>query len=109
MVGLMQREFLDYPDLGYAVMPKFYRSGYAYAGCRELLKRARRKYHLSTVESFTNDVNTASKNLLEKLGFEDVGTFIHPQSGDELRRFQKRLKKNGRKCGRLGAKLRAWS
>ena len=88
MVGLKQREFMDYPDLGFACLPEYYRTGITYTACQKLLAMAKRDYGMEIVEAFTDAKNKASASLLGKLGFSGKGSITHPDSGEDLLLFR---------------------
>ena len=91
MVGLIKRDFLEYPDVGFATLPEYYQQGVAYFGCRELLDIAKKRYKLSIVTAFTKNDNVASMSTLRKLGFIEGSDFEHPDSGESLKLFQLNL------------------
>ena len=69
MCGLVKRPNLAYADLGYAFLPEFTGQGYALeAGCACTLA-AHRDFALPRLLAIVNPSNTASRRLLEKLGF----------------------------------------
>ncbi len=65
MCGLLKRDNLDHPDLGYAFLPGFWSKGYALEAARAVLEDAKRERVLAIV----SPSNAASIKLLEKLGF----------------------------------------
>ncbi len=65
MCGLLKRDNLDHPDLGYAFLPAFWSKGYALEAARAVLEDAKRERVLAIV----SQGNAASIRLLEKLGF----------------------------------------
>lgn len=69
MCGLVKRDTLPEPDLGYAFLPEHVGQGYALEACRASLRAARDIFHLPALTAIVNDGNTASRRLLEKLGF----------------------------------------
>ena len=68
MCGLLKRDNLDHPDLGYAFLPEFWSKGYALEAARAVLEDAKRERVLAIV----SQGNAASIRLLEKLGFAFV-------------------------------------
>lgn len=87
MVGLMQRDFLDHPDLGFAFLPDYHGQGVAKRACELLLDKARLELGLDRLEAFTDASNTASQRLLSKLGFDYVGDFKHPDEEVLLQKY----------------------
>ena len=72
LCGLLQREYFDFPDLGFALLPQFRGQGYMIAAAKITLQNplARKsKIILAT----TLPSNIASIKTLRKLGFDGVG------------------------------------
>ncbi|MBS3797840.1 GNAT family N-acetyltransferase [Pseudoalteromonas sp. BDTF-M6] len=74
MCGLLKREELDYPDLGYAFLPEFCGKGYAREAAEALLKQAVAEHSLHTILAVTAPNNLRSMHLLESIGFNLKGT-----------------------------------
>ncbi len=70
MCGLLQRENLDDPDIGYAFLPEFWSKGYATESLDCILSSARQAFGLQRVLAVTKVENHASIRLLEKSGFK---------------------------------------
>jgi RimJ/RimL family protein N-acetyltransferase len=69
MCGLLKREELPHPDIGFAFLPDFWNKGFAYEAAAAVLKDARARLHLDGLLAIVNPDNDASIKLLEKLGF----------------------------------------
>lgn len=67
LCGLLKREYLDFPDLGFAFMPEHRGKGYAVEASIAVLKNAQSDFR--KIAGMTALDNQASINLLEKLGF----------------------------------------
>lgn len=67
--GVLQRETLAEPDLGFAFLPEFRRHGYALEAAQAILEHASKVMGLSRVAAILSPQNTASAGLLENLGF----------------------------------------
>lgn len=72
-VTLIDREHLELPDLGYALLPSFYSKGYAFEASLGLRNWAISK-NISTLVAIVDPENQASIRLLEKLDFRPAGT-----------------------------------
>jgi RimJ/RimL family protein N-acetyltransferase len=72
--GLLQRDTLAHPDIGFAYLPAFWGCGYAFEAAGAVLDDARQRLHLPQLLGLTSPENVASIRLLEKLGlrFERV-------------------------------------
>ena len=69
MCGLVKRDELDHPDLGFAFLPAYWGRGYAGEAGRAVLETATETHGLETVLGVTLPGNLASNRLLEKIGF----------------------------------------
>jgi len=67
--GLLQRETLQYSDLGFAFLPAFRRQGYAYEAARAVLQDGFTTFDMPRIAAVLNPANLASAKLLRKLGF----------------------------------------
>ena len=68
--GLLQREHLDNPDLGFALLPAFRRQGYAFEAATAVLLHAQTAMANPNIDAILTPDNVASRALLLKLGFE---------------------------------------
>ena len=88
--GLVRREGLDHPDLGYAFLPGAEGKGYALEAGRGVLDHAR-ALGLSRLLAVVTPDNERSRRLLEKLGFLREGTVSLVPGEPELDRYGKDL------------------
>ena len=70
MCGLLKREELPDPDIGFAFMPDFWNKGFAYEAAAAVMKDARELLNLKRILAITNQDNEASIKLLQKLGLQ---------------------------------------
>lgn len=68
--GLLKREELKHPDLGFALLPSYEGTGFGYESSVAVLDWARKERALDTILAITSDQNLRSQRLLEKLGFQ---------------------------------------
>ncbi len=73
MCGLVKRDELAFPDLGYALLPEYWRQGYTYEACVGVLEVAKELQHSDRIMGVTLPDNQASNGLLRRLGFSQVG------------------------------------
>jgi RimJ/RimL family protein N-acetyltransferase len=67
--GLLKRDGLPEPDIGFAYREPYRRVGYGYEAANACLSHAREALALTRVLAITSPDNTPSIRLLEKLGF----------------------------------------
>lgn len=84
--GLIKRDWLDDVDLGYALLARFERRGYAREAAAATIAHAREVLKLARLAAIVNDDNARSIALLETLGFRFERT-IHPPGEDAVVRL----------------------
>ena len=87
MCGLIRRDSLDFPDLGYAFLAKHHRRGYASEAGAAVLDDARKRRGVGRVVAITTLDNAGSIRVLEHLGFRDEGTLIELPDYDTPSRY----------------------
>lgn len=85
--GLVQRDYLDCPDLGFALLPQFRACGYTSEAARGIVDDARARLGLAQLLAITSLDNVASIRLLEKLGFVWQRRMRRPPADEELNVF----------------------
>ena len=69
MCGLIQRDYLPDPDIGFALLPGHRKQGYCEEAARAVLRFAARSLNLKRIGAIVQPDNEASLGLLHKLGF----------------------------------------
>lgn len=69
MCGLLQRDSLDHPEVGYAFLSEFCGQGYAVESASAVVADGERSFGLQRILAVTNPGNGASIRVLEKIGF----------------------------------------
>lgn len=92
MCGILQRETLPVPDLGYAFLPKARKKGYAYEASSEVIRFARSNLGLERILAVTSETNVASQGLLRKLGFRFLGLAQFEPDSEPVPCYELRLK-----------------
>lgn len=67
--GLTKRDFLNRPDLGFALLPQFRLQGYARESAAAVVEYAWQTLALDRLLAITSPENVVSIRLLDKLGF----------------------------------------
>lgn len=68
MCGLLQREYLDAPDIGFALLPEFSGQGYALEAAMATMEYGKNTLNISQIVAITDHDNHRSIKLLQKLG-----------------------------------------
>lgn len=87
MCGLIQRDWLNDPDVGFAFLPEFGSKGYAFESARAVLDHGRDVLGMKRVVAMTALDNAASIKLLGKLGFRFEEVIRFPEDGEKVRLF----------------------
>lgn len=82
--GLLKRDGFDDPDLGFAFLRRFRRSGYAIESARAVLRHGIEDLHLQRIIAMADPDNEPSVRLLEKLGFSYERMVRMPGDEDEI-------------------------
>lgn len=81
--GFLKRDYLDYPDLGFAMLPDYAGRGWMKEAASALLEQAKEKFDWPTIYAITSPENDRSQGLLRKLNFQEKG-LIRPGQEDIL-------------------------
>jgi len=73
LCGLVKRDTLPHPDLGFSLLEEFHGSGYAFEAATAVMDHAA-QLKLRRVLAITTPANRRSGKLLEKLGFRVEGS-----------------------------------
>lgn len=73
MCGLLQREQLEAPDIGFAVLTAFEGKGYTTEAAQAVLQHAFQTLKLARILGIANVDNAGSHRLLEKIGLRYQG------------------------------------
>jgi len=84
MCGIIRRDQLEHPDIGFALLPEYAGQGYAREIAGATLAYAREALQFKTICAITLPENVHSIRLLEKLGLQFRKTFSFPEGKEEL-------------------------
>src|ERR1043166_722390 len=68
MCGLLKRDTLPEPDIGFAFLPDYWNQGYAFEAAAAVMNHARANLGVENVLAITSPDNDASAKLLGKIG-----------------------------------------
>jgi RimJ/RimL family protein N-acetyltransferase len=69
VLSFLKRDEYEFPDLGFALLPDFERSGFAYEAASAYLNHFKSNSEIKQIIGITKEINIKSIQLLEKLGF----------------------------------------
>ena len=87
MCGLVKREGLDEPDLGFAFLERHRGRGYALEAARAVMERGRQDLKLTRILAITSTDNDRSGAVLEKAGFKFEGRMRFGERAEEINLF----------------------
>ncbi len=85
MCGLLKRDTLPEPDIGFSFFPEHWSRGYALEAARAVMRHARGTLRIGRILAITTKDNGPSMRLLGKLGFRFER--MMPMGEEELRLF----------------------
>src|SRR5215813_7283164 len=68
MCGVLKRDTLPDPDIGFAFLPAYWNQGYAFESASAVMDQARQAFGLKRILAITSPDNEASEKLLGKIG-----------------------------------------
>jgi RimJ/RimL family protein N-acetyltransferase len=84
MCGILKRQHLENPDIGFALLPEFMGKGYAHEMATATLNYASHKLKLSKISAIVQPDNEKSVRLLENIGLKFIKTFRFSDESEEL-------------------------
>jgi len=88
--GLLKRDTLDDPDIGFAMLPGYRKNGYSFEAAQAAMNDGRKRLRLHRIVAVTSPGNEASIRLLEKMGLAYVGLVKINESDDESNLYSMR-------------------
>jgi RimJ/RimL family protein N-acetyltransferase len=88
LCGLIKRDYLNYPDIGFAYLPEFMGLGYAYEMAKAIVEYSNSILSIETIQAIVKEQNQRSIHLLEKIGMNFVKTLVPPNEETELLLYQ---------------------
>lgn len=77
--GLVQREGLDKPDIGFAILPIYEEKGLITEAANAIIKYAKDKLQLKIVYGITTEENVASIKVLQNIGMQFSKKILLPK------------------------------
>jgi RimJ/RimL family protein N-acetyltransferase len=87
MCGLVKREGLEDPDIGFAFLPQFHSKGYATEAAEAVLDHGRRRLGLARIVAIAAPDNQASIAVLERAGLKFERLVRLPADTRDLKLF----------------------
>lgn len=72
LCGLVKRDGIDTPDLGFALLSEYEGKGYAEEACLAVIEHCQENLPFKHLYAFTDPENMRSRHLLEKLNFQSA-------------------------------------
>lgn len=81
LCGLLQRDYLSMPDLGYAILARYSGQGYTSEAARAVLQFGWQQLGYQQLCAIVSPHNAASLHILQQLGMQHCGELQLPDSG----------------------------
>jgi RimJ/RimL family protein N-acetyltransferase len=85
--GVLKRDTLPEPDLGFSLLPAYCSKGYAHEAASAVMRHARGELGVSRILAITSVDNESSIKLLGKLEFRFERMILLGEDSEELRLF----------------------
>ena len=85
--GLIKRDTLSEPDIGFAFLPEYWDKGYAHEAAAEVMRHAREGLRLNRILAITTPDNEPSAKLLGKIGLTFQRLIRLSDEADEVKLF----------------------
>ena len=87
IAGLVNRDFLDFVDIGYAFLPEGRGRGYAFEATEVVFHHAKKTLKLGRIAAITDPANERSIRLLHRLGLKFERMISFPDEDGEVKLF----------------------
>ena len=87
LCGFVKRDYLEHPDIGFALLPKFAGKGFGKEAAIATLQYGIEQLKLTTILGITSPTNIISQRLLLSLGLHNMGIIVPPEANEELTLF----------------------
>ena len=71
-------------EMGYTIFPEYRRHGYAREACAAMMDWAQREHHVMRFVLSISPDNTPSLRIAQHFGFQQIGSHIDEEDGEEL-------------------------
>ncbi|MEO7524323.1 MAG: GNAT family N-acetyltransferase [Ferruginibacter sp.] len=88
MCGIIKRDNLENPDIGFALLPQYTGKGFAFEIACATLAYARNELNLTSIFAITSPGNRRSIQLLERLGFKFIREMVFPGNKQLLHLYE---------------------
>ncbi|PCJ65534.1 MAG: RimJ/RimL family protein N-acetyltransferase [Bacteroidetes bacterium] len=85
--GFIKRDYLDFADIGFAILPKYEGKGYTSEAAIATMQYGRSELNFSTILALTKENNHRSRNLLSTIGLVEIDKITPIGSNEELLLF----------------------
>jgi RimJ/RimL family protein N-acetyltransferase len=85
--GLLKRDYLEDPDIGFAFLPEYRGKGYAIESAAGIIKYGKNNFNMSKILAITQSNNIASIKLLSKLGFNYIKDIKPPDEENYIQLY----------------------
>lgn len=88
LCGFVKRDYLEHPDIGFALLPNYAGHGYGKEAGIATMKYGLEQLKFKVILGITSQENPISQGLLTRLGLKNVGLITPPEEKEKLVLFK---------------------
>lgn len=85
--GFVQRSYLDFPDIGFAILPMYEGQGFISEAATAVIDFGKSQLGMTEIFGITTEANIASQRVLNKIGLKFTQRLHPPNEREELLLF----------------------
>ncbi|MBM7072397.1 GNAT family N-acetyltransferase [Shewanella sp. OPT22] len=84
LAGLTKREYLSFPELGYALLPRYWGNGYAKEAAKAVVDWGYQQMNIKRIMALVKHDNPGSQSVLRSVGFKNVRDIAVPDEDEPM-------------------------
>ena len=88
LCGLLKRDYLNNPDIGFALLPQFRGKGYIFESASAVIEYGKKNFGIKKLSAITQTDNLSSIKALNNLGFKFSKNIKPPDEEEEINLFE---------------------
>ncbi|MDO6427838.1 GNAT family N-acetyltransferase [Thalassotalea sp. 1_MG-2023] len=91
LCGLIKRDGIKHPEIGYALLADFHGKGLAYEAAESVISSIEKSAKLSAIQAICHPNNSRSIALLTKLKFMQIAMIALPDQDEDVLLFERKM------------------
>ncbi len=84
LAGLTKREYLSFPELGYALLPRYWGNGYAKEAAKSVVNFGYQELDIKRIMALVKHDNPGSQSVLRSVGFKNIRDIAVPDEDEPM-------------------------